>query len=80
MGATPTSDQIKMLLKLGKTLVISGDNDSAGRQMEDYIYRQTRNYTYAFKFDIKSMNVNEKDSIAETTKLAFEDRLNEIMK
>lgn len=80
MGATPTDNQIKMLLKLGKTLVISGDNDSAGRQMEDYIYRQTRNYTYAFKFDIKSMNVNEKDSIAETTKLAFEDRLNEIMK
>lgn len=80
MGATPTDEQIKLLLKFGKPLIISGDNDSAGRRMEDSIYRQTRNYTYAFKFDIKSINVNEKDSIAETTKTAFEHRLTEIMK
>lgn len=79
MGAKPTEEQIKLLLKMGKPLVISGDNDSAGRQMEDYIYRHTRNYTYAFKFDIKSENVNKKDSIAEITKTTFEKKLKTIM-
>ena len=80
MGSKITDRQIMLLLKLGKPVIISGDNDEAGREMERQIHKRIKDYTYSFKFDIETLNVNRKDSIAELTREQFETRLKDIFK
>lgn len=79
MGAEISEQQKMLLLKLNCPIIASGDNDEAGRRMQDKIKRELSHFTKVQTFPIREITSTESDSIAELFKSDFERKLNEIL-
>lgn len=80
MGASMKREQRILLLKLNARLVLCGDNDKAGKNLNHTSYGFLKNFTDVNIFPIEKTKANNKDSIAEITKEDFEQWIPEITK
>ena len=66
MGANLSKIQRNILLAQECKLIIIGDNDDAGKRLNQIVYNQCSKYTNVYKIDMKDFSNNEKDSPCET--------------
>ena len=84
MGADISDDQLGLLLKLGKKVICIGDNDSAGRKLNQKIYNRLYKWLPVIKVDMQEFSDFEKDS-PRTADIGFDgmcdltDKLEEII-
>lgn len=62
MGADISDDQIKLLLKLGRKVICIGDNDEAGRRLNQKIYNRLYKWLPVIKIDMSEFTDVEKSS------------------
>ena len=79
MGANVSDEQIKLLLKLNCPIIVSGDYDDAGKNMQREITRRLERFTKVKEFPIEKAGLRETSSIAEMTKLSFKKTLKGIL-
>ena len=72
MGASLSDKQAKLLLKLNLPILVSGDNDKAGKKMQHEVISKLSRYTPVEQFPIEKVAKHESDSIAEIKKEDFE--------
>lgn len=70
MGASISDEQIKLLLKLGRKVICLGDNDVAGKRLNQSIYNRLYKYLDVVMVDLGSYTKYEKYSPCD---LEFED-------
>lgn len=78
MGASLSDEQAKLLLQFNLPIVISGDNDKAGKRLQQEVTKRLSKYTPIEQFPIEKITEHESDSIAEVKKGAFEHWINKI--
>lgn len=66
MGANLSSNQLLLLLGLGKHIIVVGDNDQAGRRMAQSVYNQCYRFTKVSKIDLNEFTNIEKASPCES--------------
>lgn len=71
MGASLSDDQRNILLKLGCKIIVCGDNDEAGKHLNQQIYNKCSAFTQVKKLDISKITNKEKASIDEIEKPEF---------
>lgn len=65
MGSSVTDEQIKLLLKLATKIVVCGDNDVAGKRLNQKVYNHCYKFTDVIKLPMKKYTNIEKYSIAD---------------
>lgn len=71
MGANLGSNQLLLLLRLGRKIIVIGDNDEAGRRMAQSVYNQCNRFAEVVKIDLGEFTDVEKASPCEED-LSFE--------
>ncbi|MBU5669611.1 toprim domain-containing protein [Peptoniphilus sp. MSJ-1] len=79
MGASLGDKQLKLLLKFNLPILISGDNDKAGKNLQREVVGKLSRYTPVEEFPIEKITSKENDSIAEIKKGDFEEWTKKIM-
>lgn len=79
MGASLSDEQAQLLLKLDLPILVSGDNDKAGRRLQHEVISKLSKYTPVEQFPIEKVAKHESDSIAEIKKGEFEHWANKLM-
>ncbi len=83
MGASVTDEQSKLLLKIGVPIVVIGDNDPAGKRLEQSTYNKLYKYLDVRKVNMGEFTDKEKASVDDLDFdefVDFEESLNEIKK
>lgn len=80
MGASLSDEQAKLLLKLELPILVSGDNDKAGKRLQYEVKTKLDKYTPVEEFPIEQVAKKESDSIAEIKKGEFEYWANKLTK
>ena len=62
MGSNISDDQVKLLLKLGRKVICIGDNDEAGRRLNQKIYNRLYKWLPVIKIDMSDFTNVEKSS------------------
>ena len=62
MGADISDEQVKLLLKLGRKIICIGDNDEAGRRLNQKIYNRLYKWLPVIKIDMSEFTSVEKAS------------------
>ena len=65
MGANLGSNQLLLLLRLGRKIIVIGDNDEAGRRMAQSVYNQCNRFAEVVKIDLGEFTDVEKASPCE---------------
>ena len=72
MGAHLSDRQTQLLLQLDLPILVSGDNDKAGKSLQREVVSKLSKYTPVEQFPIEKVAKHESDSIAEIKKEDFE--------
>lgn len=72
MGAHLSDRQTQLLLQLDLPILVSGDNDKAGKSLQREVVSKLSKYTPVEQFPIEKVTKHESDSIAEIKKEDFE--------
>lgn len=83
MGASVTDEQARLLLKTGVPVVVIGDNDSAGKRLEQSTYNRLYKYLDVKKVNMGEFTDKEKASVDDLDFdefIDFEESLDEIKK
>ena len=72
MGAHLSDRQAQLLLQLDLPILVSGDNDKAGKNLQREVISKLSKYTPVEQFPIEKVAKHESDSIAEIKKEDFE--------
>ncbi len=65
MGSSIDDKQMKLLLKLGVIIVVCGDNDKAGKLLNQKVYNMCYKFTKVIKLPMSKYTEKEADSIAD---------------
>lgn len=71
MGASLSDEQARLILGFDLPILVSGDNDKAGKKLEKEVLNKLSKFTPIEIFPIEKVAKNEKDSIAEIKKEDF---------
>lgn len=79
MGAHLSDRQAQLLLHLDVPILVSGDNDQAGKNLQKEVVAKLSKYVPVEQFPIEKVAKNESDSIAEIKKEDFAHWANKLM-
>ena len=82
VGAACSKQQAKILLKYAKKVIVCGDNDEAGRAMEQSVYNRLYKYMEVERLNIGCFTDKEKASVDDLDFdefMEFEEKLREVM-
>lgn len=82
IGAACSKQQAKLLLRYANKVIVCGDNDSAGRAMEQSVYNQLYKYMEVERLNIGDFTDREKASVDDLEfdeYMEFEEKLREVM-
>lgn len=82
VGAACSKQQARILLKYAKKVIVCGDNDSAGREMEQSVYNRLYRYMEVERLNIGEFTDKEKASVDDLDFeefIEFEEKLREVM-
>lgn len=82
VGAACSKQQAKILLKYAKKVIVCGDNDSAGRAMEQSVYNRLYKYIEVERLNVGEFTDKEKASVDDLDFdefMEFEEKLRELM-
>ena len=70
MGSSISDEQVKLLLSLGRKVIVIGDNDKAGKRLNQAVYNRLYKFIEVVKIDMSDFTDIEKASHCD---LDFED-------
>lgn len=82
IGAGASKEQELLLLKLGKKIIVIGDNDDAGKRASMKIYNNLSNYCSCYRIDLSKYTNIEKQSVCDLDNQAWQglkDELNKVI-
>ena len=62
MGSSISDEQVKLLLSLGRKVIVIGDNDKAGQRLNQAVYNRLYKYMDVVKIDMSKFTTVEKAS------------------
>lgn len=62
MGSSISDEQVKLLLSLGRKVIVIGDNDKAGQRLNQAVYNRLYKYMEVVKIDMSQFTNTEKAS------------------
>lgn len=62
MGSSISDEQVKLLLSLGRKVIVIGDNDKAGQRLNQAVYNRLYKYMEVVKIDMSQFTTVEKAS------------------
>nr|DAZ41306.1 MAG TPA: DNA primase, catalytic core [Caudoviricetes sp.] len=78
MGSSVSEEQVTLLLKLGVKIVVCGDNDDAGKILNQKVYNKCYKFVEVIKLPMERYSDVEKDSIADLDDEAMFDLVDDL--